>query len=85
MAEKSVISSADEELPALFWDTSPGEDNPDQAALQALDEETTSDEKAESFKVCTSCISPVSLAEHGCRCRSRPVQRQVECSQPTLF
>ncbi|KAK9854202.1 hypothetical protein WJX84_000317 [Apatococcus fuscideae] len=51
MAEKSVLSSADEELPALFWDTSPGEDNPDQAALQALDEETTSDEKAESFKV----------------------------------
>jgi hypothetical protein len=41
------------DLPALFWDAMPSnaEDNSDFAALQALKEECTPRERAESFKV----------------------------------
>jgi hypothetical protein len=42
-------------LPALFWDTIPdnAEDHPDYIALKALDDETTPEERAENFKVCS--------------------------------
>jgi hypothetical protein len=40
-------------LPALFWDTIPenAQDHPDYVALKAIEEESTPEERAESFKV----------------------------------
>jgi hypothetical protein len=45
--------SVDEDLPALFWDTLPQDasNNPDFLALEALKEECTPEERAETFKV----------------------------------
>ena len=42
-----------EDVPALFWDTLPEEDseNPDAAAIRAIIEESTPEERAEGFKV----------------------------------
>lgn len=41
-----------EELPALFWDELPDDpNNPDVAAIKAIIEESTPEERAESFKV----------------------------------
>lgn len=43
----------DEELPSLFWETMPDnvEDHPDYAAMQALRDECTPEERAETCKV----------------------------------
>jgi hypothetical protein len=42
-----------ENLPAAFWDALPenGDENPDMAAINALLEESTPEERAENFKV----------------------------------
>jgi tetratricopeptide (TPR) repeat protein len=49
---KNDADENDEQLPALFWDTMPDdpESHPDFAALQALAEESTPEERAENFK-----------------------------------
>ncbi len=51
------------ELPALFWDTMPedAEQHPDYAALQALRDEATPEERAETYKVRSGC-SPHSIS-----------------------
>lgn len=48
---ESVLKN--EDLPALFWDELPDNpDNPDVAAIKAIMDESTPEERAESFKVC---------------------------------
>lgn len=48
---ESVLKN--EDLPALFWDELPDDpDNPDVAAIKAIMDESTPEERAESFKVC---------------------------------
>lgn len=45
------LPSADQGLPALFWDDMPdNEDNPDLAAINAIIEDTSPEERAEGFK-----------------------------------
>lgn len=42
-----------DEIPALFWDEMPDDpDNPDMAAIQAIIDESTPEERANSYKVC---------------------------------
>jgi hypothetical protein len=55
-AEDIIPQLAEDEnasLPALFWDTIPenAQDHPDYVALKAIEEESTPEERAESFKV----------------------------------
>lgn len=48
-------------LPAAFWDHYPTntEENPDLAAINAILEESTPDERAETYKVCQAILLDV--------------------------
>ena len=46
-----------DDLPAAFWDEYPkNADHPDLAAINALLEESTPEERAETYKVCTCAL-----------------------------
>jgi hypothetical protein len=54
--QHSAHELSNQELPALFWDALPDEKekHADWAALEALREECTPRERAETFKVCVT-------------------------------
>lgn len=72
-------------LHPLFWDALPedAEDDPLYAALKAVDDELSPEEKAESFKVvaagalcalfCAAGLASVATPTAGCELRARPV------------
>jgi hypothetical protein len=57
------IDNSNMDLPALFWDSIPekAEDHPDYAAFQALEDESTPEERAESLKVPYQIPAMISL------------------------
>ena len=72
----------DEQLPALFWDTMPDdpESHPDFAALQALEEESTPEERAENFK--TQGKQKVKV---GLQAKNRHLLRDAVVQKPGLI
>lgn len=53
--EGPKLPLSNDELPAAFWDAMPSEDHPDLQAINALKEEDSPDERAETLKVDSSC------------------------------
>lgn len=71
------VDNSNMDLPALFWDSIPekAEDHPDYAAFQALEDESTPEERAESLKVPYQIPATISTYHcgyvHAAACASR--------------
>lgn len=82
MTEDAQGGVAEDDLPAVFWDQMPNnKDNSDLAAINALIDEQTAEERAESYKV-----RQVASVRHYQRSYSRkPSCRQVYCRREQLL
>ena len=82
MLEAQPSHTNEEDLPAVFWDEMPtNKDNADLAAINALIEEQTPEERAESHKVRAATariLQSTRLYRSQSRCFAEPRQRSSE-------